>query len=166
MEDKPRKVGGYGKIRPSDNTKPFTKDYNGSNFATWTEDRIHIILNELEDWLLSTTEVLDDDGEVIGEVDDGNIFYKEFLYRNKLMDDWIGYVTRKYTTVADRMEEINKIQELRLQMLAINGRTKENITKFILTNKHKWSERNENINTNTNIVWKETKNYDDDHLLD
>ena len=65
----------------------------------------------------------------------------------------------KFTTVLSRMEEINKIQEHKLQLLAATGKQKEGITKFILQNKYDWREKTENENKNTNVQWIENKNY-------
>lgn len=155
--EKKRKVGGYGGIRGRDNPKPFTKDYNSKNFEKWTEERVHSILDELEEWLLEEDVILDDDGNIIGTVDSGNCFWQGFLYKKKLYSDWIGYVRRKFDSVKKRLESIGDITEYKLQLLAATGVQKESITKFILTNKYNWKEKTQNENTNTDIIWNEVR---------
>lgn len=149
-EEKPkRKVGGKGGIKPSDNPKPFTKTYNGADFEKWTEEKIHTILDSLEEWLTKTKPIYGEDKiTIIGEVDAGNVFYREFLFQERLFDDWITYVQKRYTTVSKRMERINAIQEHKLQKLSFEGKGKENITKFILQNKYNWREKTDNKNDN------------------
>ena len=163
ITDKPvkAKVGGNKAIKPINNPKPFTKDYNGANFAKWTETAVHLIIDRLEDWLLLEYPIYAEDGTtVIGYRDAGNVFFRQFLYKEKLFDTWLNYVGKKFSTVSKRMEEINAIQEHKLQLLSFNGKGKENITKFILTNKYNWKEKTENENKNDNtIIWKEEKTY-------
>lgn len=151
--------GGNKNIKPSDNPRPFGKDFNGKNFEKWTEEKIHQILDELVDWLLEEVEIKDDKGNLLRTEDAGNVFYSGFLYKKGLFDDWIGYVKRKFDSVKERFKYINKVKEYKLQFLAVNGKTKEGITKFILSNKHGWKEKSEhkNINKNIDIIWNETK---------
>ena len=154
--------GGNKNIKPSDNKKPFTKDYNGRDFTKWTEEKCLEMLDLLEDWLLEKVPVHDKDGKVIQMVDAGNVFYKEFLYQNRLFDDWITYVGNKHTTVSKRMEYINNLQEHKLQKLTFEGKGKEGIAKFILQNKHNWREKvDQKVDqTLTQIEWKEEKTYE------
>ena len=163
ITDKPvkAKVGGNKAIKPINNPKPFTKDYNGANFAKWTEPKVHTILNDLEEWLMRKKPIYAEDKlTIIDYVDAGNVFYKEFLFQERLSDNWIKYVSNKYSTVEERMQHINSIQEHKLQKLSFEGKGKENITKFILTNKYNWKEKTENENKNDNtIIWKEEKTY-------
>lgn len=160
-ENKEPFKGGYGKIRGHNNPKPFTKEYNGRDFAKWTEEKVHSILDELEDWLLEEKPVIDDKGKVIATVDKGNVFYREFLFKKKLFADWMTYVQGKYSTVSKRFEYIDSIQEHKLQKLAFEGKGKENITKFILQNKYEWREKSDQKvdQTLTQIEWKEEKTY-------
>ena len=155
--------GGYKQIRPSDNPKPYSKNYNRNDFLKWDEESIHNVLDQLEDWLLEENEIIDKDGNVIRIQDSGNCFYKEFLYKNNLMDGWIRYVKNRYTSVKKRFKDIDKIQEHRLQLLAAKGIHKERITSLILMSKYKWRERSDNKNENKNktIIWNETKTYSD-----
>lgn len=163
-ENKEPFKGGYGNIRGHHNPKPFTKDYNGRDFAIWTEDKVHEVLDELEDWLLEEKTVKDDRGIIVDKVDKGNVFYKDFLFKKKLFQDWITYVQEKYTTVSKRLNYIDRIQEHKLQKLAFEGKGKENITKFILQNKYDWREKADNKidQTVTAITWQEEKTYSDD----
>lgn len=153
--------GGKGNIKPSDNKKPFTKDYNGKDFAKWTEEVVHQILDELEDWLLEEKPILNNEKEVVATVDKGNVFYREFLFKKKLFADWMSYVQSQFSTVAERFKYIDSIQEHKLQKLAFEGKGKENITKFILTNKYDWREKSDQKvdQTLTQIEWKEEKTY-------
>ena len=153
--------GGYKNIKPSDNKKPFTQNYNGKDFAKWTEDVVHQILDELEDWLLEEKPILNDKKEVVTMVDKGNVFYREFLFKKKLFADWMSYVQSQFSTVAERFKYIDSIQEHKLQKLAFEGKGKENITKFILQNKYEWREKSDQKvdQTLTQIEWKEEKTY-------
>ena len=55
------------------------------------------------------------------------------------------------------MSQLEDIQEHKLQLLALNGTQKENMTKFVLTNRYNWKEKVETDNTNsTNIIWNES----------
>ena len=146
-----------------ENLKPFTKEYNGANYEKWTEEVVHKLLDELEDWLFEEVPVYAPDGvTVIGLRDKGNCFYNEFLYKKRLYNDWFVYVSGKFASVSERMSNIDKIQEHKLQLLAATGKHKENITKFILSNKYKWSEKVESKVENTTITWNEEKTYSDD----
>lgn len=153
--------GGKGNIKPSDNPKPFTKD-NYYDSTKWNEETIHNILDDLEAWLWEEEAILDKEGTVVGMKDKGNCFYKDFLYRRGLYDNWISNYRNKYTTVSDRLSNIDKIQEHKLQLLAATGKQKEGITKFILQNKYDWKEKSQNENVNKNIEWNETKTYKKD----
>lgn len=156
--------GGKGMIRGADNPKPFTKDYNGADFTKWTEEKVHIELDKLIQWLLEEKDVIDDRGLIVGKVDNGNVFYKEFLYKNGLFEDWITHMKKRYSTASNKIDLIDKIQEMKLQKLAFNGKGKENITKFILQNKHGWSERSETKvdQVNTNLTLKDLISFDDE----
>jgi hypothetical protein len=155
--------GGYKNIKPSDNPKPFTEEYNGRDFTKWTEEEIHKVLDELEDWLLEEKPILNDKKEVVTYVDKGNVFYRDFLFKKKLFSDWITYVQGQYSTVSKRFQYIDSIQEHKLQKLAFEGKGKENITKFILTNKYDWREKADTKvdQTLTQINWVEEKTYDE-----
>ena len=150
-----------GCISGAMNPKPFTKDYNGSNFAKWTEPVIHKVLDELEEWLFEEVDVYDTAGKVIGKRDAGNCFYNEFLFKKKLYKNWMVYVSLKFDSVKKRLDDLDAVQEHKLQFLAATGKQKETITKFILSNKYKWSEKVESKVENTNIIWNEEKTYDD-----
>ena len=79
------KKGGKGGIKPSDNPKPWTKD-NYYDSTKWTEEIVHGILDELEEWLWEEEPIYDKDGKVIGMKDKGNCFYKDFLYKKRFYD--------------------------------------------------------------------------------
>lgn len=159
-----KKIKGNKMIKPSDNPKPFTKGgINGKTFEKWTEDKVHSILDFLESWLLDDIPVYDSKGKQVGIRQNDNCFYKEFLYKERLYDTWIANMSVKFSTVKKRMEEINLIQEHKLQILAAKGTQKENITKFILTNKYNWKEKVENENTHSisNINIKDLIEFED-----
>jgi hypothetical protein len=152
-------AGGDGNILPADNPKPFTKKYNYKDFEKWTEDACHEILEELEDWLLEELEVEDKHGNFIRTVDSTNCFYKGFIYKKGLMEDWVKYVKKKFDSVKKRFKNIEKIQEYKLLLLAATGRQKESITKLILSKRFNYVEKTEskNENTNTDIIWNESR---------
>lgn len=159
--------GGNKNIGPNDGKK-FDKNYNGRDFEKWTEQKCLEMLDLLEDWLLKKVPVLDDKGICTHMVDAGNVFYKEFLYQNRLFDDWITYVGKKFSSVSERMEYINNLQEHKLQKLTFEGKGKEGIAKFILQNKHNWREKvDQKVDqTLTQIEWKEEKTYTQDKKED
>lgn len=159
MEDKPIKPkrGGNKAIRPEDNPKPFTSTYNPSiTNKKWTEKRCLLILDELAEWLFETKEITDDEGNVIDVVDAGNCFYSEFLLQRGMTKRWVTYIRNKYPKVDEKLKMIDEIQEMKLQVLAAKGLQKENITKFVLQNTHKWTEKVETTN-NTTITGLELK---------
>ena len=151
--------GGNKNIKPSDNPKPFTSDYNGSNFTKWTEEKCHVVLERLENWLLEEVEIKDKHGNVIGTKDAGNCYFEDFLFKERLFRDWIRYVSKKYTTVSARIENIRDIHQMKLQMLASMGIHNTPMNKFVLENTYGWASKSETKNINTNITWEETKSY-------
>lgn len=153
-------AGGKGKIKPEDNPKPWVKGRVPHNY-TWTEAKILEVLDDLEQWLLEEEEIFDDKKQKFIIVDAGNCFFKEFLYKRGLMDSWISRYTDRFTTVRERIADIQRLQEFKLQLLAATGKQKEGITKFILQNKHGWAEKTENKNENNNINWNEVRTYQD-----
>ncbi len=156
--------GGKGNIKPTDNPHPFTESYNGRDYEKWTEKKVHQKLDELEQWLLEDVIISDDDGEIIEIKDKGNCFYKGWLYKQWLYDSWISYVCNKFTTVSHRFEDIDKIQMEKLQILGSDGKHNVSMNKFILTNKHKWSESSKNIieHKGLDIDLKDLINFKDD----
>lgn len=161
-DNKPKK--GRGQIKASDNPKPFTKNgINGKTFEKWKEDDVHQILDRLEEWLLEDIPVFDSKGKQIGFRQNDNCFFREFLYKERLFDNWVSNMTIKFSTVKERMAHINDIQEHKLQLLAAKGMQKENITKFILTNKYNWKEKveQESSHTISNINIKDLIEFED-----
>lgn len=138
--------GGYKQIRGKHSPNPFTKGedgFNGGCFTKWTEEKVNAVIDELEEWMLAEKDIKDSKGNIIKKVDAGNVFYRDFLFKKKLFADWITYVQKKYSSASKRLEYIDAIQEHKLQKLSFEGKGKENITKFILTNKYGWKEKTE-----------------------
>lgn len=163
--DKPK-----GKTRKPNNPtmkgmRPFDKEHNGKSLSEkWTEDAVHSVLDELEDWLYSKTEIKDAEGNVVAYRDNNNVYYKDWLFEKKFYSTWINYVSDKFESVSKRFEELNSIQEQRLVSLATKGVTKEGFTKFMLVNKFNYSDKTETKNENTNqttVIWNEEKSYND-----
>lgn len=136
------------------NTKgliPFTKDgINGKTFEKWTEEACHELLDRLQAWY---------------DEDETNIYFKEFILKEGLYKDVFEYVCKKHTSVSERFQYFNDLQEARLVSLATKGVTKEGFTKFMLINKFNYSERIETKNENNNttaITWVEEKTYNNE----
>jgi hypothetical protein len=133
-----------------------------SSKEKWTEEKALALLQELKDWMFETEDILDRDGNKIGERDKGNVLWKDFLYRKGLYDMIIYHLREKFSTFERELEDVKAIQEHRLQVLGLYGVTNPNMTKFVLQNKHGWKEKVENENKNTNVTWNETKTYLED----
>jgi hypothetical protein len=128
-------AGGNKNIKPEDG-RQFSKDYQPQE--KWTEQKALDLGKELINWLKAK----DAEGE-----DKGNIFYQEFLIIEKdLYEELISYLCGKFSSFLKLIEKANKIQELKLQKYGVGDRLNSTMTKFVLTNKHGWSERNENKN--------------------
>lgn len=130
----------------------FTKGkdgYNGGSLSVkWTEENVHEIIDELEDWLM--------------DEDKNNIFFKDFLFKKRLYPDWINYVSDKFKSVSERLEQIKAVQEHKLVSSGVYGRTNAPMTKFILQANYGYAEKLETVNTNTDTVtWVENKTYDE-----
>lgn len=130
------------------NLIPFTKDgINGKTFEKWTEKACHELLDRLQEWY---------------DEDETNIYFKEFILKEGLYRDIFDYVQGKFTSVSERFQYFQDLQEARLVSLATKGVTKEGFTKFMLINKFGYAERLETKNDNTNntsVTWVEEKTY-------
>lgn len=127
----------------------------------WNEETVNQLADDLISWLLEERTITDASGAEIGTVDVGNVFYKEFLYKNRLYDSTFNYLSRNFESFEEKLNMAKKIQEHKLQKLAFEGKGKEAITKFILSNKYGWKEKTDNTNNNTTqINWNETKTYE------
>lgn len=125
--------GGKGNIRPKDG-KQFSSEYQPKE--KWTEEKALELGNQLIEWLKEKDEKGDDKG---------HIFFEEFLIIEKdLYHDLIGYLCRKFTSFLELIEKARKIQELKLQKYGVADRLNATMTKFVLTNKHGWSDKVEN----------------------
>ena len=131
-------AGGNKAIRPEDG-KQFSSEYQPQE--KWTEEKALALGKELIDWLKAK----DDEGE-----DKGNIFFQEFLIIEKdLYEQLISYLCNKFSSFLKLIEKAEKIQELKLQKYGVGDRLNATMTKFVLTNKHGWADRQENNNKHT-----------------
>lgn len=129
----------------------FTKGgRNGKTYEKWTEEEVHKVLDELEEWLM--------------DEESNNIFFKDFLFKKRLYVDWIRYVSDSYVSVSERLANIKAVQEHKLVSGGVYGKTNAPMTKFILQANYGYTEKietkNENNNT-TSITWVEEKTYED-----
>jgi len=131
-------AGGKGNIRPEDG-KQFSKDYQPAQ--KWTEEKAIVLGKELIEWLKEKNE----DGE-----DKGNIFFQEFLIIEKnLYEEIIAYLCKKFTSFLKLIKQAEKIQELKLQKYGVGDRLNATMTKFVLVNKHGWTDRQQtDVTTN------------------
>ncbi len=126
----------------------------------WNEETVNDLADDLIAWMLEERTITGPDGMELGKVDAGNVFWKEFLYKNKLYDSTFNYLANKFESFGEKLEIAKAIQEHKLQKLSFEGKGKEAITKFILANKYGWKEKAENTNQNTTqISWNEIKTY-------
>lgn len=141
MEDK--------KTSRSNHPGLFTKGgRNGKTYSKWSEDEVHKVIDELEEWLM------DDESN--------NIFFKDFLFKKRLYVDWIKYVSDTYVSVSERLSNIKAVQEQKLVSGGVFGKTNAPMTKFILSANYGYSEKIETKNENTtSINWVEEKYKDE-----
>lgn len=133
-------AGGNKAIRPEDG-KQFSSEYQPQE--KWTEEKALQLGNELIEWLKAK----DDKGE-----DKGNIFFQEFLIMEKdLYDELIGYLCKKFTSFLRLIEKARSIQELKLQKYGVGDRLNATMTKFVLTNKHGWTDKVDNTTNGKEI---------------
>lgn len=128
-------AGGYGNIRPEDG-KQFSKDYQPAE--KWTEKRALELGQELLTWMKAK----DEDGE-----DKGNIFFEDFLMiENDYYDDLTDYLKNKFTSFSALLDSAKRIQEIKLKKFGVGDRLNATMTKFVLTNNHGYSERQDLTN--------------------
>lgn len=136
--------GGHGKIKPSDNPKPFKKGNKAAE--KWTEEKSLSLGEDLISWLLEKHE----EGELKGQYKQ-NKYVEEFLVMEKgLGPDTINYLKNKFSTFSVLYARAMNIQKIKLIKDSVDGKAKERITQFILTNNHGMTEKVENKNDNTN----------------
>lgn len=135
-------AGGKGNIRPEDG-KQFSTEYQPDK-EIWKENIAINLLTDLINWLNEK----DEDGE-----DKGNIFFDEFIYlvaepkkyhpKAVIYADLIGYLSHKFTSCLDLIEKARKIQEIKLVKYGCADRLNSTMTKFVLTNKHGYRDKQE-----------------------
>jgi len=119
--------GGKKNIKPSDNPKPFTSEYQPEE--KWTEQKALNLGNELITWMKSNAV---------------NLFWEEFLYiENDYYSDLISYLCGKFTTFSKLIERAKKIQEIKLKKYGTADKLNASITKFVLINNHNWRDKSE-----------------------
>lgn len=135
--------GGKNNIKPVDG-KQFSKDYQPNE--KWLEEDALMLANDLLDWLKS---------------DDENIFFNDFFYlacdeskyKGKIYIDLIDYLPKKFSSFSILLEKARKIQETKLVKYSTFDKLNATMTKFVLMNNHKWTDRaevkSENENTTT-----------------
>jgi len=120
--------------------KQFSKEYQPNE--KWTEKKALAVGNDLINWLRQK----DEEGN-----DAGNIFFEEFLYLEKdYYVDLIRYLKNKFKSFSDLLSKAKKIQEIKLMKYGAADRLNAPITKFVLINKHNFTDRKE-IKTDVNI---------------
>ena len=125
-------AGGYGNIKPEDG-KQFSKDYQPEE--KWTEKKALDLGQELLAWMKEK----DEDGE-----DKGNIFFEDFLMiENDYYDDLTDYLKGKFTSFSVLLVAAKRIQEIKLKKFGVGDRLNATMTKFVLTNNHGYSEKQE-----------------------
>ncbi len=133
-------AGGKGKIKPEDG-RQFSSEYQPTE--KWTEEKALDLGAKLITWLKAK----DDDGE-----DKGNIFFEEFLIiENDYYPELISYLCKKFTSFFNLINRATKIQELKLQKYGVGDRLNATMTKFVLTNKHGWTDKVDNTTNGKDI---------------
>lgn len=110
----------------------------------WTEEIALELGEEMIEWLNE----VNDQGE-----DKGNMFFREFLVIKKgLYTTVINHLMNKFPSFSNLMDTAKEIQEIKLVKYGVADRLNATMTKFVLTNNHGYSEKSENINTNTHSL--------------
>jgi len=124
--------GGKGNIKPEDNPKPFTSDYQPEE--TWTEERAIELGNELILWQKEEA---------------SHIFWDEFLVIEKgYYEELIAYLCTKFTTFLKLVNKAKKIQEIKLKKYGTADKLNASMTKFVLINNHNWKDQSHIDHTN------------------
>jgi len=130
-----KKYGGNKNIDPHGGVK-FEK--GNKDAEKWTEKRALSFGQEILDWMTSADE---------------NIFFDEFVYLIapklpnyqdvKISADTPNYLGRKFLSFSELFDNARKIQELKLKKFGVFDKLNASMTKFVLINNHKWTERTE-----------------------
>ena len=123
----------------------------------WTEEKALLLLDDLIKWMNEDVQLYYK-GMPTEKVK-RNVFWKEFFYSQGIFESVLYHLKNKFPSFAEKLEDIEKFQEHRLQKLSFEGFGKEQITKFILQNRYNWKEKSETENKNIDITWSEIKNY-------
>ena len=127
--------GGKSNIRPEDG-KQFSSTYQPK--CQWTEKKAIAVAKKLIKWL---------------KADDENIFYKDFLLIvNDYNLDLIGYLRKKFSSVAELLETAKDIQEIKLVKFGVLDRLNSTMTKFTLINNHGYADKHEIENNHSGAI--------------
>ena len=133
--------------------KQFTSEYQPDK-EVWTEEEAVRLFNDLLAWFNEKST---------------NILFDEFLFDNptlgkrpgKIYPHIIAYLKEKYPSCLQLYERANKIQEIRLVKYALHDKLNPTMSKFVLSTKHSYVEKQETLLsvTTPTIVF---KNFDND----
>lgn len=129
-------------------------DFKKGNKAAekWTETEAIKFITDCEEWLLEKEE---------------NLLFEDFMflqknkYRGKIHPNLIRYLSKKYPAFCERLENVKKIQEVKLKKCGLFDMINQRITMFMLNTHHGYVEKKEIDNKQQiDIVnFKETKTY-------
>jgi len=121
--------GGKGNIKPEDG-KQFSKEYQPEE--KWTEEKAIQLGDDLINWLKKESE------------DESNIFFEDFLIiKQGLYPELIHYLKNKFQSFKRIINKAKKIQEIKLVKYGVDDRLNAQLTKFVLTNHHNYSDKSE-----------------------
>lgn len=112
-------AGGDKNIKPSDNPKPFKEGNKAAE--KWTESDALTLGKDLIDWM---------------NKDENNYLYEKFLVKKGLYTSVIAYLSKKYTTFSNLIEEAANIQKIKLIEKGLERHHDSTLTKFLLMNNH------------------------------
>jgi len=99
-----------------------------SNAEKWTEKEVYELGKKMMEWFK----------------EDGNIFFQDFfvnkcgLYRTTR-----NYLKEKFESFSTLLEQAEELQEIKLTDGSVKNKLNAAITKFVLMNKHNYSEKTE-----------------------
>ena len=123
--------------------KQFTSEYQPDK-EVWTEDEAVRLFNDLLAWF---------------DQKPTNILFDEFLFDNpklgkrpgKIYPTLFPYLKEKFDSCSRLYEKANKIQEIRLVKYSLHDKLNPTMSKFVLSTKHSYVEKQEIQSSGINI---------------
>lgn len=112
-----------------------------------TDEKFYELMNKAIEWFRPNI-VKKDKVEV--DLHKDNLFLTKFLHENNISRQLLRDVFQTRPWLKEVYQEMSEYQEMKIATKGLNRELDSSMCKFVLSNKHSWSEKSENTN-NVNI---------------